>query len=113
MSIQDSVKFEKEYLQYVTYINPDMADYYYIVVDFKTYKDDTRPYLILRQLQTGKEIKTRIKQSKIYKSAPFGEFSILRIDGFAEDFKGKYINDKFIKTDERELILEEYEVIRQ
>lgn len=113
MSIQDSIKFEKEYLQYVTYINPDMADYYYIVVDFKTYKDDTRPYLLLRQLQTGKEIKTRIKQSKIYKSAPFGEFSILKIESFTEDFKGKYVNDKYIKTDEHELILEEYEVIRQ
>ena len=113
MSIQDSVKFEKEYLQYITYINTDMADYYYIVIDFKTYKDDTRPYLILRQLQTGKEIKTRIKQSKIYKSAPFGEFSILKIEGFTEDFKGKYVNDKYIKTNERELILEEYEVIRQ
>ena len=113
MSIQDSVKFEKEYLQYITYINTDIADYYYIVIDFKTYKDDTRPYLILRQLQTGKEIKTRIKQSKIYKSAPFGEFSILKIEGFTEDFKGKYVNDEYIKTDERELILEEYEVIRQ
>lgn len=113
MSIQDSVKFEKEYLQYVTYINPDMADYYYIVVDFKTYKDDARPYLILRQLQTGKETKTRIKQSKIYKSAPFGEFSILKIEGFTEDFKCKYVNDEYIKTDERELILEEYEVIKQ
>ena len=113
MSIQDSVKFEKEYLQYITYVNVDMADYYYIVIDFKTYKDDTRPYLILRQLQTGKEIKTRIKQSKIYKSAPFGEFSILKIEGFTEDFKGKYVNDEYIKTNERELILEEYEVIRQ
>ena len=113
MSIQDSVKFEKEYLQYITYINTDIADYYYIVIDFKTYKDDTRPYLILRQLQTGNEIKTRIKQSKIYKSAPFGEFSILKIEGFTEDFKGKYVNDEYIKTDERELILEEYEVIRQ
>ena len=112
MSIQDSVKFEKEYLQYVTYINPDMADYYYIVVDFKTYKDNTRPYLILRQLETGKEIKTRIKQSKIYKQSPFGEFSILRIDGFVEDFKGKYINNVYVKTDERETILEEYEVIK-
>ena len=113
MSIQDSVKFEKEYLQYITYINTDIADYYYIVIDFKTYKDDTRPYLILRQLQTGKEIKTRIKQSKIYKSAPFGEFSILKIEGFTEDFKCKYFNDEYIKTDERELILEEYEVIKQ
>lgn len=113
MSIQDSVKFEKEYLQYITYINTDIADYYYIVIDFKIYKDDTRPYLILRQLQTGNEIKTRIKQSKIYKSAPFGEFSILKIEGFTEDFKGKYVNDEYIKTDERELILEEYEVIKQ
>ena len=61
MSIQEYVKFEKEYLQYVTYTNSDVADYYYIVVDFKTFKDVTRPHVVLRNIKTGEEIKTKIK----------------------------------------------------
>ena len=112
MTVQEYVKFEKEYLQYTTYSNPSIADYYYIVVDFKTFKDTTKPTLILRKLKTGEEIKTRIKQSKIYKQNPFGEFSILKIDGFTMNFKKKLINGQWTSTDELEPILEEYEVIK-
>ena len=112
MSVQEYVRFEKEYLQYTTYSNPSIADYYYIVVDFKTFKDTTKPTLILRNLQTGEETKTRIKQSKIYKQNPFGEFSILKIEGFTMDYKKKLINGQWTSTDELEPILESYEVIK-
>lgn len=112
MSIQEYVKFEKEYLQYVTYTNSDVADYYYIVVDFKTFKDVTRPHVVLRNIKTGEEIKTKIKQGKIYKESPFGEFAILKIDNFANVPKSKLINGEWQKTDELELILEEYEVMK-
>jgi DNA polymerase-3 subunit alpha len=90
-----------------------MADYYYIVVDYKTYKDETKPYMTLRNIKTGEETKTRIKQSKIYKQQPFGEFSILKIEGFTMDFKKKLINGQWTSTDEQEPILEEYEVIKK
>lgn len=113
MSIMEQVRFEKEYLEYVTYVNPKMADYYYIVVDYKTYKDETKPYMTLRNIKTGEETKTRIKQSKIYKQQPFGEFSILKIEGFTMDFKKKLINGQWTSTDEQEPILEEYEVIKK
>ena len=113
MSIMEQVRFEKEYLEYVTYVNPKMADYYYIVVDYKTYKDETKPYMTLRNIKTGEETKTRIKQSKIYKQQPFGEFSILKIEGFTMDFKKKLINGQWTSTDEQEPILEEYEVIKR
>ena len=112
MSIHEYVKFEKEYLQYVTYTNPKVADCYYIVVDFKTFKDATRPHVVLRNIKTGEEIKTKIKQGKIYKEAPFGEFAILRIDKFTDSPKSKLINGEWQKTSELEPILEEYEVIK-
>ena len=112
MSIQEYVRFEKEYLQYVTYINPTIADFYYIVVDFKTFKDTTKPHVVLRQIQTGEEIKTRIKQGKIYKQNPFGEFAILKVEGFTMDYKKKLINGEWQTTDELEPILEYYEVIK-
>lgn len=113
LSIQEQCKMEKECLQYVTYTNSNMKDYYYIVVEFKTYKDVTKPYITLKNIETGEEIDTRIKQSKIYKQNPFGLFSILKIDYFTLDYKTKYINGEYRKSDEREKILEEYEVVKQ
>lgn len=112
MSIREYVSFEKEYLQYVTYVNPKVVEDYYIVTDFKTFKDVTKPHVVLRQIQTGKEVKTRIKQGKIYKQQPFGEFAILRIEGFTMEYKKKLIGGEWKTTDELEPILEYYEVIK-
>ena len=112
MSIVEQVKFDMEYLEYTTYINSQMADYYYIVIDFVTYNDPCKPTLVLRNIHNGEEIKTRIKQSKIFKSQPFGQFSILKIDGFTYEFKKKVVDGKWQSTDETEPILEYYEVIK-
>lgn len=112
MNIVEQVKFDLEYLEYTDYTNPQMADYYYIVTDFVTFKDAAKPTLTLRRICNGEEIKTRIKQSKIFKLQPFGRFSILKIECFAHTFKKKLINGEWTNTDETEPILEEYEVIR-
>lgn len=112
MNVVEQMKFEKEYLQYIEYTNPKVSDNYYVVVDFKTYKNSTQPYLVVRNISSGKELKTRIKRGNIYKSKPFGEFSILKIYGFIWDFKRKKVGDDWIITDEKEPILEEYEVIK-
>lgn len=112
MNVVEQMKFEKEYLQYIEYINPKISDNYYVVIDFKTYKNSTQPYLIVRNISSGEELKTRIKRGNIYKSKPFGEFSILKIYGFIWDFKRKKVGNDWIITDEKEPILEEYEVIK-
>lgn len=112
MNIVEQVKFDMEYLEYTTYINTQMADYYYIVIDFITYNDPCKPTLVLRNIHNGEEIKTRIKQSKIFKAQPFGQFSILKIDGFTYEFKKKVVDGKWQSTDETEPILEYYEVIK-
>lgn len=113
MPFYDYVKFEKEFLNYITYYNENIADYYYLVADFKTLKDATKPYLVLKKIRTGEEIKTRIKQSKIFKQSPFGEFAVLEIHDFAIGYKKKPINGQWVTTDEEELILEEYKVINK
>jgi len=112
MQIIDQVKFEMEYLEYTTYINPACYPCFYVVVDFKTYSDPSRPSLLLRQIQSGKEIKTRIKQGKIYRENPFGEFDLLKIDNFTEVPKIKLVGGEWIKSDETEFVLEYYEVIK-
>lgn len=114
MTVQEYVRFEKEYLEYVTYINPDISEFYYIVVEYDEGKNkkSTTPRFVLRQLKTGNEIKTRIKDGKIYKQAPFGMFSILKIEGFIWDFKKKIIDGKWTSSDELEPILESFEVVK-
>ena len=113
LSIKEQIKAEMEYLGYTTYVNSDINENYYIVINYKCFKDATRPYMTLRNINNGEEIKTRITQSKIYKDNPFGEYSILKVEkkGFTEKFKKKCIGGEWTESDELELILECYEVI--
>lgn len=113
MGIIESMKFEKEYLEYIVYTNENVSPLYYMVTDFKTYKDTTKPYITARQIRTGKEVKTRIKQGKIFKENPFGQWSVLKINEFSQEFKKRpNAEGKWEATDELEDILTEYEVIR-
>ena len=111
MSIKDYVRFEKENLDYVTYVNPDMADDYYIVTDFKVYKNATKPVLIIRNIKTGEDTEISIQQSKIFKQNPFGCYAILKIQGFTWVYKRKEVNGKWVATDTLIPVLEEYEVM--
>lgn len=112
MSIMEQCRFEKEFLEYVVYTNPKLSESYYIVVNFETYKDPCKPYVTLRKLKTGEEIKTKIKQANIFKKNPFGEFSILKIEDFKMMNKTKLVDGEWTKVDETEPILEEYEVMK-
>ena len=112
ISIVDQIKFEVEYLGYAIYTNGNMADYYYAVTEYSHYNDATRPYFTLYNLKTGQSIKTKIRQGKIYKENPFGLYSVLKVDGFAEQFKKKKVGEEWQQTSEIELILESYEVIK-
>lgn len=112
MSVVDQVKFEKEYLEYVVYINPKVHPSFYIVTDYKTYKETRKPYCVLHNIKTGEDVKARVTNAKVYEYNPFGEYSILRIDRFSLKHKKKCIDGKWQETDELENILDNYEVIR-
>ena len=112
LSVIDQIKFEKEYLNYVVYTNPKVHESYYCVIDFVTYKNPLTPYLILHNIKTGEDTKTKIKKGSIFKQQPFGEYSILKIPEFTMAFKKKCVNNEWVVTDEVEPILEQYEVIK-
>lgn len=112
MGIIEHVKFEKEYLEYVTYQDENVDEDYYIITEFTQGKDVTKPRFIARQIKTGNDIKSRIKKSKVFKENPFGEFSVLKIKEFDKEFKRKPINGEWVVTDETEDILNNYEVIK-
>ena len=112
MGIIEMVKFEKEHLEMVVYTNKQVGNDYYIIVDYKTYKDTTKPYFTARKIKTGEEVHSRIKQSKIFKENPFGLYSVLKIKEFMPEFKKKFTDGKWGVTDETEDVLTEYEVIK-
>lgn len=112
MAIIEQIKFEMEYLEYTTYINPNISKYYYVVLDFKVYKSATNPYLVLRNIKTGEEMKSRIKDSKVFKNQPFGRYSILKIKEFDQAFKKKNIGGNWVVSSELEDILVNYEVVK-
>ena len=112
MGVVEQIRFEMEYLEYATYTNPNFADYYYVVINFRTMSDPTKPYFTLRNIKTGEEIKTRIKQGKLYRESPFGEYAILDIRNFTYKPKKKNIGGDWIETEELEPLVTEYEVIK-
>lgn len=113
MSVVDQVKFEKEYLQYVVFKNPKVNKTFYIVTEYKTYKEARKPYLALHNIKTGEDVKARVTSVKIYQDNPFGEYSILKIDRFTKKNKKKCVNGTWTETDELENILDDYEVIKK
>lgn len=112
LNVVDQVKADIEFLSYTDYVNADMSDDYYIVADYTTYKDSAKPSLILRRIHNGEEVRCRIKQAAIFKAQPFGQFAVLRVPYITYAFRKKLIDGKWVDTDEREAILEEYEVIK-
>ena len=113
MSVVDQVKFEKEYLQYVVYINPKVNKSFYIVTEYKTFKEVRKPYCTLHNIKTGEDVKTRVTSVKVYQDNPFGEYSILKVDHFDQKYKKKCVNGTWQETDELEDILNDYEVIKK
>lgn len=112
LSVIEQVEVEKTYLGYVTYKNPKIKNTYYIIVEYEDKNETSRPKIILRNLNNGEEINTIIKSAILYKSKPFGEFSILDNLQFSFDLKQKYIDGKWQSSDETEQILTNYEVIK-
>lgn len=112
MNIIDNIKFEMEYLQYITYTNPKANEEYYIIIDFIQGKDTTKPRFTARNIKTGEEVKSRIKRANIFKNQPFGMFSVVRIKEFDLEFKRKLVGDEWVVSDETEPILNNYEVIK-
>ena len=62
---------------------------FYIVIDFITYNDKTKPYVTLHNTKTGEIKKTKVKDGKIFSSNPFTLFSGLKIKNFCTTKKVK------------------------
>ena len=113
LSIIEQIKFEDEMLGYIDYVNPKIPNYFWIVTEFKTYNNSSKPYVTVRNLQNGETIKTKIKKAKIFDATPFTLYSILIFNNFSYEHKHKKVDGKWIETDETEPILSAYDVLRE
>lgn len=110
LSIKEQIKFEMEYLEYVNYQSEKIGNNYYIVIGFETYKDKTKPYLTLYNIKDGTNKKTKIKDGNIFIQNPFKMYDILKINKWKQQYKTKNIGGKWVKTNEIEDILFDYDV---
>jgi len=110
LSVKAQVKFEIEFLEYTTVKYPKADKSLYIVTEYKCYKDKTKPYLTLRNLKTGEDLKTKVKNGKLFSENPFKLFDVLQVIKFKVQKKMKNVGGKWERSDEDEQILEEWNV---
>lgn len=109
--ITDKISAEKEYFGYISYINPEAPESLYYVSEMKIYKNKRKPYVTLYQLKTGKIIKSKVYKADEYSISPFKENSILNI-WFDEKCKSKFIDGKWVKTNEKEKVMSHWEIVK-
>ena len=110
LSIKEQIKYEQEYLEYITYSNSKAPKSMYYVVETKFYKDKTKPYLNLYNLRTGNTLKTKITSGKSFIERPFKTGNVINITEFREKNKMKMVNGTWVKTSEMEKIVVEWDV---
>jgi len=110
LSIKEQIKLELEYLGYTTYTNDAAGNKFYIVIEFKTSNDTTKPQVKLLHVKTGEIIKSKIKDGRIFRENPFKLFSILKVLEFKQKKKSIMVDGKWTTSEELEDILHSYEV---
>ena len=111
LGVKIQMKYEMEFLEYVVYKNENISEHYYFVMDFKTYKNKSTPYLTLYRVKDGEQVKTKITKGSMFEEEPFALYSVLGNVEFRESNKRKFIDGKFVETDETELIINRYDVL--
>ncbi len=112
LNIVEQVRAQVEYLGCSDYVNSGIDDEYYIVTGYTVYSDSAKPSLVLHHISDGQEVKCRIRQANVFKAQPFGAFSVLQVPYIRYAFRKKMIDGEWVDTDEREAVLEEYNVIK-
>lgn len=110
LSVKEQVKFEMEYLEYTTVKYEKADESLFIVTEYKCYKDKSKPYVTLRNLKTGDDLKTKVKSGKTFTENPFKLFDVLQVLNFKTQKKTKNVGGQWVKTNEDEDILDEWVV---
>jgi DNA polymerase-3 subunit alpha len=112
LGVVEQISSEIEFLGYANYTNKDISKDYYIVTNFDDSKNATRPYCTIYRICDGEKIDTRVNRSAIFKSNPFGLFSIINMPVTTYEYKKVKDGDKWVDSEEMRVVLAEYEVIK-
>ena len=110
LSMKKQVEFEMKYLEYTKVIHEHVDKNIYIIIKYKTYQNKNKPYVIIRQIRTGNEIKARVKNANLFKKNPFEIFDILVIDKLKTQKGARVIDGEWLETGRDEQILVEWDV---
>jgi DNA polymerase-3 subunit alpha len=110
LSIKEQMQYEIENLGTPITLYPNAPKTFFIVIEYKTFKDKLKPYLTLYNVKTGEIVKTKIKDKDFFSIAPFGLYDLIKVVKWKTQKKTKCIGGEWKKTDEDEQILSEWEV---
>jgi hypothetical protein len=110
LSIKEQLKAEVEYLGSPITTYKTAPKDFYAVVDYKTYSDKLKPYCTLYSVKSGEMIKTKIKDKNFFALAPFELYDLIKVVKWKTQKKTQLVGGEWKKTDEDELILNEWEV---
>lgn len=108
LDIKEQLKAEIEYYGYeVTTIEKSPSSVY-VVTEIDT---KYTPKLRLYNLKTGDVMVAKCYKNDMKKNQ-FGEFNIIKAKKFTEKNKSRKVGNEWVKTDEKELYLSEWEVLK-
>jgi DNA polymerase-3 subunit alpha len=111
ISLKERLQYEFEYLGYIEYINNEVSNNLFYVLELKTYADKTKPYLQLYRINNGETISAKITKGQIFIDNPFNSKAVLLIKKLSLRPKSKLVNGKWEKSlTEFDNIIEDYDV---
>lgn len=111
ISIQEKIQTELEMLGYIKTVIPKAGQHFYIVTEIKTYKDKNKPYMQLYRIKNGEMVKAKVKKADVYKQKPFEVYNLIKATEIKEEFKKKKVDDKWINTDEKQLVINDWLIL--
>lgn len=111
LNLKQQVNFEKEILGYIKSVYSDAPETWYLVQSKKIYKNPLKPYIVLYNLKTGETISGKINNDNLFSEQPFNEGNVFNAIAYKYQNKSKKVGDAWIKTDEKEIVITNYELI--
>lgn len=103
MSLKEKIKYQREYLSYISYTNPDLDKRYIVVTNLNT---NYSPRFVAYCLKNGKTCQMKVRKDKkgrtlgvvtSFKDTPFEEGDILFMNTVKQEPKMKKVGDDWVK----------------
>lgn len=108
LSIKEQMQYEIEHLGQPVTLYQNAPETFFVVTEYKTFKDKLKPYLTLYNVNTGEQIKTKVKDRNFFEVAPFKLYDLIKVVKWKTQKKTRCVGGEWQKTNEDEQILSEW-----